>query len=250
MSLAQLSQLLPLPEEELQQVLDYAATLSKPDAVSHFSNLLGDTPLAVDFISSFNARRKDPSSAPPSAPTSGPSSSTESPDAVPKLRRGGNQNKKKKAPLHTPQPRRIDNYDATIGGGTAYNKKNNDLDYIPQHQRASAPTSQQPSRTATPSNKPSPAPAPKEKEQRPSAGYLVSDIPPSKSKAKSNPTSRTSTPKPSASSGPSTTKISISGGTPMAGQSTALADLDAAIRALEITTKDLVAVERLRVQTL
>lgn len=238
MSLPQLSQLLPLPDEELQQVLDYAATLSKPDAVSHFSNLLGDSPLAIDFISSFNARRKDPSSAPPSAPASGPSSSAESPDAVPKARRGGNQNKKKKAPLHTPQPRRVDNYEATIGGGTAYSKKNNDLEYIPQHQRASAPTSQQPSRTVTPSNKPAaPAPAPKEKEQRPSAGYLVSDIPSSKSKAKSNPTSRTSTPKPSgAGGGPSTTKISISGGTPMAGQSTALADLDAAIRALEITT--------------
>lgn len=239
MSLAQLSQLLPLPEEDLQQVLDYAATLSKPDAVSHFSNLLGDSPLAVDFISSFNSRRKDPptasSSAPASAPASGPSSSTESPDAVPKTRRGGNQNKKKKAPLHTPQPRRLDNQHAAIGGGTVYNKKDNDLEYVPQNQRASAPTSQLPSRTATPSNKPAAAPAPpKEKEQRPSAGYLISDIASSKSKAKSNPTSRTSTPKPS---GPNaTTKISISGGTPMAGQSTALADLDAAIRALEITT--------------
>lgn len=232
MSLAQLSQLLPLPEGDLQQVLDYAATLSKLDAVSHFSNLLGDSPLAIDFISSFNSRRKDPTpaatSAPASAPASGPSSSTESPDAVPKPRKGG---KKKKPPLHTPQPRRVDDYAAP--SGNVYSKKINDLDYIPQNQRASAPTSQHASRSGTP--KPAaPTPATTQKEQRPSAGYLISDLAASKSKAKSTPTSRTSTPKPTASG--TTTKISISGGTPMAGQSTALADLDAAIRALEIST--------------
>lgn len=241
MSLSQLSQLLPLPEEDLQQVLDYAATLSKPDAVSHFSNLLGDSPLVVDFISSFNSRRKDPS--PVSASTvapgsgSGPSSSTESPDAVPKTRKGGSQNRQKKKALHMPQPRRISDHNSTtIGGGTAYHKKNNDLDYIPQHQRASASTSQHVSRAATPTTKPTAVLASqKENEQRPSSGYLISDLPSSKSKARSNPTSRTSTPKPFT-AGSSTTKISISGGTPMAGQSTALTDLDAAIRALEITT--------------
>lgn len=194
MSLSQLSQLLPLPEEELQQVLDYATTLSKPEAVSHFSNLLGDSPLAVDFISSFNSRRKDPSAAPAPSPAPGPSSSTEPLAPVPKTKRGGNQNKKKKA-IHTPPPRQINDYSNAAGGGTAYSKKDNDLDYIPQHQRASAPTSQHVSRAGTPTNKPAAAPAPqKEKEQRPSSGYLISDLP--ASKAKSNPTSRTSTPKP------------------------------------------------------
>ncbi|KFH43152.1 hypothetical protein ACRE_060950 [Hapsidospora chrysogenum ATCC 11550] len=215
MSLAQLSQLLPLPNEELQQIVDYAATLSKPEAVSHFSNLLGDSAQAVDFISTFNSRRQDPSG--PTVPATA-SSPSNPPDAVPKSKPKG----RRKAPaIHTPQARRVDDYAAP--SGTVYNKKNTDLEYIPQHQRASAPTSHNASRSTTPK------PAPKE---RPSSGYLISDGP-SKTKSKSTPSSRSSTPKPA---GGAATKISISGGTPMAGQSTALADLDAAIRALEITT--------------
>lgn len=66
MSLSQLSQLLPLPNEELQQVLDYASTLSKPEAAEHLGNLLGDSPQAVEFISSFNARRQAAATAGPS----------------------------------------------------------------------------------------------------------------------------------------------------------------------------------------
>ena len=220
MSLAQLSQLLPLPEDELQQVLDYGATLSKTDAASHFSNLLGDSPEAVTFISSFNSRRKDQNSQPSSSSAAGPTpaSSSEATDAVPKSKRV--QKKKNKAPLHTPQARQVDSY--TAPSGSVYSKKDNDLDYIPQHQRSSAPTSNHASRSSTPK------PAPKE---RPSAGYLISDQP-AKSKSKSTPGSRSSTPKPSGAG----TKISISGGTPMAGQSQVLSDLDSAIRALEITT--------------
>lgn len=219
MSLAQLSQLLPLPNDELQQVLDYAASLSKPEAAAHFSNLLGDSPQAVDFISSFNSRRKDPSTAIGLSPAAGPAppSSSDRPDAVPKSKR---KTRKQAPALHTPQARQLADYAAPLG--TVYSKKDSDLDYIPHHQRASAPTSNNASRSSTPK------PAPKE---RPSAGYLISD-PPAKSKSKSTPSSRSSTPKPAGGS----TKISISGGTPMAGQSTALADLESAIRALEITS--------------
>lgn len=219
MSLAQLSNLLPLEESDLKQVLDYASTLSKVEAADHFKNLLGDSPQALEFISSFNARRQAPA-APPQAQSSSSAAATstrEDIDAVPKSKR---QPKKKKAPLHTPQPRRIEDYGAPAGA--SYNKKDQDLDYIPQ--RPSAPGSRDVSRT----NTPKPAPAPK---QHVSAGYLISDGP-SKSKPKSNPVSRSSTPKPS---GPST-KVTISGGTPMAGASTAITDLDNAIRALEITT--------------
>ncbi|OBT50056.1 hypothetical protein VE04_09334 [Pseudogymnoascus sp. 24MN13] len=43
MSLQQLSKLLPLPEEDLQQVLAYASTLPPQEAVEHFNNLLGET---------------------------------------------------------------------------------------------------------------------------------------------------------------------------------------------------------------
>ncbi|KAL6863570.1 hypothetical protein J3F83DRAFT_744844 [Trichoderma novae-zelandiae] len=264
MSIYQLARLLPLPDDELQQVLDYASTLSKPEAVTHFSNLLGDSPAVIEFISTFNARRKDP--APPAAaPASSASSSSKPPakapskaprketpkastpaaaetiEAVPKWNKAP---KKKKAAIHTPEARKVDNYAGP--SGKAYSKKDSDFEYISQ--RSSAPSSNRPSRPASPTRPsstkeptvtakvqpPAKVEAPIPKKTAPTAGgYLISDGP-NKSKAKSTPVSRTSTPKP-ANSG-NVTKISISGGVPMAGQSTALADLDAAIRSLEITT--------------
>ena len=224
MSLSQLKQLLPLPEEDLQQVLQYAQTLSKPEAVSHFDNLLGDSPLAVDFISSFNSHRKEPSSA-PTQPSATPVSESDAPGAVPKAKRSS---KKKKADIHVPQARQVDQY---AGPASMAYKKDLDFNYIPE--RASSPSSKQASRSATPpARQPQPQAQPKP-QQRTSAGYLISEAPP-KAKAKSNPVSRSSTPKPSGTG--QTTKVAISGGMPMAGQSTALADLDAAIRSLEITT--------------
>ncbi|PHH89234.1 hypothetical protein CDD83_6449 [Cordyceps sp. RAO-2017] len=226
MSLAQLSQLLPLPDEELQQVLDYAATLAKPEAAAHFHDLLGDSPLAISFISSFNSQRRAPPA--PASASPGPASTTSAAgqaDSVPKPARRAP--KKKKGPaIHTPEPRRVEQYAGPAS--TVYSKKDQHLDYVPQ--RASAPTSGNVSRSATP---PVQAPAPQPSKQHASAaGYLISDGP-SKPKAKSTPPSRSSTPKPH---NAQSTKVSIAGGTPMAGQSTALSDLDAAIRALEITT--------------
>ncbi|KAF4595076.1 C2HC5 finger protein [Ophiocordyceps camponoti-floridani] len=176
MSLAQLSQLLPLPEDDLRQILDYTATLSKVEAASHLRDLLGDSPLAVDFISSFNSKSN--------APQAGSGS-----------KQGPGQKKKQVGP----------------------SRKGKDVN----SQVVSAPTSNHASRSATPTMPQKHASA---------AGYLISDGP---SKAKSNPSSRSSTPKPSTSKG---TKVSIAGGTPMTGQSTALSDLDAAIRELEMTT--------------
>lgn len=212
MSLAQLSQLLPLPDEELGQVLDYAATFSKSEAADHFHNLFGDSPLAVDFIASFNAHRTEPPAA---------ARFSEPPDAVPKTKRAP----KKKPAIHTPEARRVDEYAGRAT--TAYTKKDHGLDYIAQ--RASAPSSSHVSRSETPVQVPAQAPP---KLHTATAGYLISEPPP-KAKAKSNPSSRSSTPKPP--SGAST-RVSIAGGTSMAGQSTALVDLDAAIRTLEMTT--------------
>ncbi|KAH7163390.1 putative zinc finger motif, C2HC5-type-domain-containing protein [Dactylonectria estremocensis] len=224
MSVSQLSKLLPLPDNELQQVLDYATTLSKPEAAEHLNNLLGSSPLAVEFISSFNSRRHTGPSFSAAAAAATPSTSdTGAIEAVPKPKRAP---KKKKAAIHTPQARQVDGYSAPAG--STYNKKDQDLDYIPQ--RPSAPSSADVSRSTTPKPVPKPAAKPPPK-QHASAGYLIADGP-SKPKPKSNPGSRSSTPKPSS----STTKISISGGLSMAGASTAIADLDAAIRALEIST--------------
>ncbi|KAG6032177.1 hypothetical protein E4U41_007300 [Claviceps citrina] len=222
MSLAQLCQLLPLPEGDLQQILQYASGLSKAEAAEHFSNLLGDSPLAVDFIASFNSHRKGPISAQPS-PSAADTLATASVDiaAVSTAKRG--PKKKKAAEIHVPQARQPQEYSGPAS--KAYSKKHQDSDYMSQ--RGSAPGSSHGSRSATPAVQ-----QPQPKQHASSAGFLISDLP-TRAKAKSKPGSRASTPKPGAGN---STRVSIAGGTPMAGQSTALADLDAAIRALEITT--------------
>jgi hypothetical protein len=215
MSLLQLSRLLPLPEPDLQQVLDYATTLSKEEAVLHFNNLLGESPQSIEFISSFNSRRKDPAAKP--TPSSAPPEDLSS--GVPKSSRGP---KKKKAPLHTPAPRQIQgNYAAP---GTAYTKKSED-DYI---------TRRPPPRTETPNSttsqpKSGAIHAPTPRAPPSAAGSLISDI-----KSKSTPTSRNASR--TASPAPSKTKVNISGGTSMHGASAALQEFDSAIRALEIST--------------
>lgn len=93
MSLAQLSRMLPLPEADLQQILDYASSLSKQDAADHFNNLLGESPQSIEFISTFNSRRQDQKH----ALSATESSTSEVPKSVRKQ-------PKKKARLHTPPP--------------------------------------------------------------------------------------------------------------------------------------------------
>ncbi|KAI1172647.1 C2HC5 finger protein [Nemania sp. FL0916] len=229
MSTIQLSRLLPLPDDELRQVLDYALTLSKSEAADHFRNLLGDSPEAIDFIASFNSRRQDPKSAPSSAsatvgsgsdPGYNVASRESTIEPVPKFSRG--PGKKKKAPLHTLPPRKV--LDPGPPPGTAYNKKNLNEDYVARRPSpvaspsvASVTVRTVPRQSTTPPPKLAPA----------GPGRLISDLPPPKSK--STPGSRSSTPGPK-------TKVHISGGTAMHGASTALSDLDDAIRTLEMTT--------------
>ncbi|KAK3312441.1 hypothetical protein B0H66DRAFT_398828 [Apodospora peruviana] len=238
MSQAQLSRLLPLPDEDLKQVIDYASTLSKAEAAEHFTNLLGDSPQVIDFISSFNARRVDPKPAVSASPSTAPNSAQNSDiDAVPRHPRGGQ--KKKRAQIHTPAPRQVASF--ALAPGTAYNKKDQDGYYISSSKSGSStpsnnntgPSKAPPIKSATPppqSSRPPPS----------AAGTLVSDLGLPKPKPKSNSGSRTSTPVPSGrnsnNNNNNTTKISIAGGVPMHGASTALSDLDQAIRSLEITT--------------
>ncbi len=226
MSLSQLSRLLPLPEPDLQQILSYASTLSKEEAAAHFNNLLGESPQSIEFISSFNSRRKDPSSA--SALSSQQASSNANDiSEVPKTTR---KQPKKKPPLHTPAPRKVN--DTYTAPGTTYKKKDED-DYIskkPIPSTSSAPPSNAFSLQPKPAAIQSPRAPPS------ASGTLISDslAPP---KPKSNPSSkhnsRTSSPAPQSQK---TTKVHLSGGTPMHGASTALSTLDAAIRSLEIST--------------
>ncbi|RYC62247.1 hypothetical protein CHU98_g3964 [Xylaria longipes] len=231
MSTIQLSRLLPLPDDELRQVLDYAATLSKSDAADHFRNLLGDSPDAVDFIASFNSRRQAPKLAVPNATSGAAAGSGSSPgvsshgstiEPVPKSVRG--QGKKKKAPLHTPAPRKV--LESGPPAGIAYSKKSLDEDYVARRSSpAPAPSVASLSVKTVPRQSATPPPVPKTTSS--GLGRLISDLPPPKSK--STPGSRSSTPAPK-------TKVHISGGTAMHGASTALSDLDDAIRTLEMTT--------------
>jgi len=230
MSISQLSRLLPLPEPELQQVLDYAATLSKNEAVEHFTNLLGDSPQAVDFISKFNSHRVDPTSKPPPAAPTIPASSARSneSDGVPKSQRG---QKKKKPPIHMPAPRQV----ATLGPtpGAAYNKKDREDDYMSGRSGSSTPSGGPLGPTKPPPPKAATPPPPR----RSGAGTLVSELGLPKPKPKSTPVSRASTPRPGSKNAGPTAKVSIAGGTPMQGASTALTDLDDAILALELATR-------------
>lgn len=233
MSLNQLSMFLGLPDSDCKQILDYGSTLSKAEAADHFKNLLGDSPQAIEFISSFNSRRQDPKPAPAPARTPATQQNTSSDlEAVPKPQRGP---KKKKAPLRTPAPRQIT--DATPASGTVYSKKTIEDDYIAGRSGASTPSSSNSPFTAPPPKSATPPPKKFSKQPPSAAGSLVSDRLAPKQKPKSNPTSRSSTPGPSSKgNGGPVTKVSIAGGTPMHGASTAVADLDAAIRSLEVTT--------------
>ncbi|OTB10123.1 hypothetical protein K445DRAFT_17007 [Daldinia sp. EC12] len=215
MSVFQLSKLLPLPEAELKQVIDYAATLSKSEAAEHFRNLLGESPEAIDFIASFNSKRQDPKT------TSTSSRSSSQIEPVPKPVRAP---KKPKPQLHTPAPRQVINHGPVPG--TVYNK-DVESDYIA---RRSSPAVTSASAGSGSGKKPphqKSATPPPPKLPPSAAGQLISDV--RKPKPKSTPASRSSTPAPKA-------KVHISGGTAMHGASTALSDLDNAIRLLETAT--------------
>ncbi|KAL1970356.1 hypothetical protein VTN77DRAFT_5516 [Rasamsonia byssochlamydoides] len=126
-----LSKLLPLDDESLKQIVTYSAGLSKEAAAEHLKNLLGDTPAVLEFIASFNSRR-------PGDPSSTPQSSTASPRTKDvendRSRQNENKNQQKKnkrtkAPLHsTGPPRRPENYGNVAG---AYMKADKEEDYIP-----------------------------------------------------------------------------------------------------------------------
>ena len=206
----QLSHILPLDQHSLQQIIDYTSTLPKDAAAEHLKNFLGDSPKALEFISSFNARRDAPNTATPAA----------APASVPGPPEGARKLRKKKPPLNKlPPPRRPEDYGNTLG---AYQKKEEE-DYMGSSKRlrpepALAKTlalSDQPHArqspnatpaTSTPAAKPSPS----------ASGHLISDLPNVRSGSRT--ISRTSSPAPKA-------KINVTGGNSMHGASTTLQDL-------------------------
>jgi hypothetical protein len=223
-ALPQLSKLLPLDDESLKQIITYTETLPKASAAEHLGNLLGDSPAAIEFITTFNSRRQQP----PASFASAAGQAREDLSGVPKPK----LKKKKAAPFNKlPEPRRPEPFSDTTG---AYLKKNED-DYMsgrprtkkesglanalslnPNPDALQVPGSGSNNSSATPSRTASPRLPPS------AAGRLISD---------SKPSSRSASP---ASKGK--TKVTITGGTPMHGQSTALNDLESAIRELEVQT--------------
>jgi hypothetical protein len=205
-ALPQISKLLPLDEESLGQIISYTESLPPKEAAEHLQNLLGDSPKALEFITSFNNRRRRE----PSSPTRASSSNdiSEVPKAKPRKKKNGGLAK-------LPPPRQPDNY-GDISGGYI---KPAEEDYMAGGSKQNTSKS----RAVSPSPAAAPKPAKQPAKLPPSAaGQLISEV-------KSTKSPRNSSPKP-------TTKVNIQGGTPMHGASTALDDLDSAIRALEIQT--------------
>jgi hypothetical protein len=223
-ALNQIRKLLPLDDESLSQLLEYSRSLTPNNAAEHLKSVLGDSPQALEFISTFNAKRVNATN----FPASGTGNNSDVPDgkysSVPKV-----APKKKKAGglKKLPPVRQVEG--STEG---AYVKRELE-EYIPQQRKHrdamasafaldSGSSSLQPS-SAELSREPSPRPMeqsrPPNKLPPSAAGRLISDAKPKTQSGK-----------------PKVTKVSITGGMPMHGQSTALTDLENAIRELEIQT--------------
>ena len=244
-----LARLLPLDDQSLGEILQYSASLSKAEGAEHLKDLLGDSPQALEFISSFNARRQDvvppPQSAPRLEPSSGAAEETRiDSDGAPLSKRKGV--KKTKAPLHNAGPlRRPDDYGNVAGGYRKSTIVENDyatpvakpsshgvalsnaLTFSQQPAALQAPKVAQSSKSpsALPSREPSPPP---QKLPPSASGPLISDLPNVKSKQ----------PRKLAHSGTSTPNKSTTTTT------SSISDLTSAIAALELSTNPSLSNER------
>ncbi|KAL8818164.1 MAG: hypothetical protein Q9223_003147 [Gallowayella weberi] len=215
-AISQLSQILPLDEQSLQEILDYTSTLSKDASAEHLRNLLGTSPKALEFISSFNSRRQAPKN-------------TESRPSTPEVLESSKKPRKKTQPLNKPfNPRQPEDYGNT--GGGYY--KTDDGDYVAgkTRQRKEAVLANTLVLSDKPDARQLPVPASASGSSSPkkppsAVGPLISDLP--NVRTGSRTASRTSSPAPK-------TKVNIAGGAAMHGASSTLQDLDSAIRALEI----------------
>ncbi|KAF2202122.1 zf-C2HC5-domain-containing protein [Delitschia confertaspora ATCC 74209] len=214
-ALPQLSRLLPLDDDSLKQIITYTESLPPKDAAEHLQNLLGDSPQALEFITSFNNRR---------TPKSSENQTRNSLSEVPKPK----SRKKKAAAVGLPPPRQPENY-GNISG--AYIKRE-EGDYIAGGSRPQMPKKsntfalndkpdavQKPTVASSSTHRNPTVPMPSSKPPPSAAGLLVSDF----------RSSRNSSPRLKA-------KVTVLGGTSMHGASTTLNDLDSAIRALEMQT--------------
>jgi len=232
-AVSHLRQLLPLDDDSLRQVILYADSLSKEGAAEHLRGMLGTDGKSLEFITDFNLRRPHAASTSVVVAGGAPSASS-STAAVP---RNPRPQKKKKADIRSLPARQIDGQGDLRGG---YRKRNEE-EYIPRASRTahedkiaenlSLRSQTNPSQLPLITGQPAAASGPIATKPPPStAGRLISDALPSSSNKnfdKNSPRASSSTPK---------AKVNITGGTAMHGASTALSDLDSAIRSLELQT--------------
>ena len=225
---AQLTQLLPLDDESLRQIIQHAQSLPKDAASENLKSLLGDSPKAFEFISSFNLRRPDsPSGSAHKGHGSG------SLDAA--LKPTPKHNKKRQPFNHLPPPRKVDNRDE---GLRAYQKQDQS-NYMPAKSKQPNTFALQATPDATQAAVPMrPSPAIDATVSTSAANLRPATLPPSAAGpliSDSRKSSRAASPVKSGAGAPKTT-INITGGASMRGASTTLSELDSAIRSLEIQT--------------
>lgn len=207
-ALSQISKILPLDNQSLQEILDYSATLSREAAAEHLRNLLGDSQQALDFINAFNSHREPQATTEPQA-----TASRSSPAPV---EAKGKPRKKKANFNKLPPPRQPENYGNVAG---RYVKKEEE-DYIAASRR---PRQDGPITSSSSSLRRPNEPAARELQTRstttkppkapPSAsGPLISDLPNVRTSSRAAPTTAKA-------------KVNISGGAAMHGASTILQDL-------------------------
>ena len=205
---SQLSSLLPLDPDSLNQILDYTSTLSTDAVAEHLKALLGDSPKALEFISSYNARREGATASPQGNNVQQQRTGNISAGEAPRTTR---KQPKKKAPLHQLPSRKVEGFGEA---GSGY-KKGDGEDYMASTKAQQA----RQSNAFTLSETPEARLLPKKtagKVPPSAAGNLISDLP--NVKTKSQTTSRTASPAPK-------TKISVPGGVAGKGASTTLEDL-------------------------
>lgn len=244
-ALTQLSRLLPLDEDSLKQIITHTQSLHKDAASESLKSLLGDSPQAFEFISSFNLRRPPPFDQPIVPNTTYQTNDSQAlPSEVPKPTP---LPKKKKHALHNLPPRQIQDH----GEGQRACKKNDEEEYVPGkkkslhpqklantlalHEKPDAKQTPAPARPIPASDAVSVTSSKTQIQKLPpsAAGTLISDSP--KSSRSSSPVKRNAT------NTKSRVKANVTGGKSMRGASTTFSELDSAIRSLEIQTDPLIA---------
>ncbi|KAJ9635285.1 hypothetical protein H2204_005845 [Knufia peltigerae] len=251
-ALPRLQRLLPIDDESLREVITYTNSLSKETGAEHLKNLLGDSPQAFEFISSFNARRPQVSSDSRNASQTRPASTADETGVPSPKKRAA---RKTKPPLHAVGPARVPEGYGNVSGG--YTKQYNTDDNYSSSRGSLFHDEDVPSRTRTPDALQAPfsttraapqsnvtsrdaSPAPKSNKLPPSAsGNLISDFGFANVRSKQSkkpahpshslPQSGSSTPQ---KGGPSATTTS------------SVADLTASIAALELSTNPTLSKER------